>query len=59
MLQAAKVHHLCYSVDYKRGVLEILLNSKETLIMLLEFIHFVLCVLLHTYLKRSDGGAAD
>lgn len=39
-LQAAKVQHLCYSVDYKRGVLEILLNRKKALIRfsLLSFI---------------------
>lgn len=40
MLRAAKVRHLCYSVDYKRGVLEILLNSQEALIMLSTFIRF-------------------
>ncbi len=39
MLQTAQVHHLCYSVDYKRGVLEILLKSKEALIMLSAFIY--------------------
>lgn len=39
MLQAARVHHLCCSVDYKREVLEILLNSKELLIMPSAFIH--------------------
>lgn len=40
MLQAARVHHLCCSVDYKREVLEIPLNSKEPLIMPSAFIHF-------------------
>lgn len=40
-LLAAKVHHLCYSVDYKRGVLEILLNSKEALIMLSTVLHTI------------------
>ena len=37
---AAEVHHLCFSVDYKRALLEILPNSKEALFMLGAFIHF-------------------
>lgn len=40
MLQAAKVHRLCDSVDYKRAVLETLFNGKEALIRLPAFIHF-------------------
>lgn len=40
MLRAGKVHHLCSSVDYKRWVLETVLNSKEVLIMLLASTHF-------------------
>lgn len=48
-------------VDYKREVLEILLNSEEVLIMLSAFIHFfpMLRVVLHACSKRSDGESAD
>ena len=52
MQRAAKVHHLCYSVDYKRGVLEILLNSQEALIMLLTFIHFSTVACPVTYMLK-------
>lgn len=53
MLQAAQVRHLCYSVDYKRGVLEILLNSKEALIMIHTFIHFPNVVCCVTYMLKE------
>lgn len=53
MLQAARVHHLCYSVDYKRWVLEILLNSKEALIMLTGFIHFSSVACSVTYMLKG------
>lgn len=54
MPQAVKAHHLCFCEDYKRGVLEILLNSKEALIML-STVSPMLHVELHTCSKRFDG----
>ena len=58
MLQAAMVHHLCYSVDYKRGVLEILLNSVEALITVSAFIHFssVVCGLTYGQVHDKKAG---
>lgn len=53
MLQPAKVRHLCYSVDYKRGVLEILLNSQEALIMLSTFIRFSSVACPVTYMLKE------
>lgn len=52
MLQGAKLYHSCYLVDYKRGVLEIMPNSKEGLIMVSAFIHLssVACGL--TWIQR-------
>lgn len=61
MLQAAKVHHLCYSVDYKRGVLQILLNSKEALIILCIHSIFQCCMscYIHAQISFIEKQLAD
>lgn len=53
-LGAGEVRHLCSSVDYKRWLLETVLNSKEVLIMLFASTHFSR-VAYHVQLRAQRG----